>query len=94
MAEGKLTLPVLLALKSHGNDEWRALARKVKTCQASKDDISRLVEFTKTSGGIEDSYKVMEQFSTQARALISDFRQEEIKQALLSYIDYVSSRTI
>ena len=94
MAEGKLTLPALLALKSHGNDAWSALARKVKTCLASKDDIARLVEFTKTSGGIEDSYTVMEQLSAQARALISDFRQEEIKQALLSYIDFVSSRTI
>ena len=94
MAEGKLTLPALLALKSHGDDSLRALARKVKACNASKDDIARLVEFTKTSGGIDDSYTVMEQLTAQAKQLVADFQNTEIKRSLLSYIDFVSSRTL
>ena len=53
MAEGKLTLPVIYALRSTGNQDMLALARKVKAGTVTKDEIAELVKFTKENGGIE-----------------------------------------
>ena len=53
MAEGKLTLPVIYALRSTGNQDMLALAKKVKAGTVTKDEIAKLVKFTKENGGIE-----------------------------------------
>ena len=53
MAEGKLTLPVIYALRSTGNQDMLALARKVKAGSVTKEEIVELVKFTKENGGIE-----------------------------------------
>ena len=59
MAEGKLTLPVIYALNSTGNDNMRALAMKVKDRTVTTDEITMLVDFTKKNGGIEYAEKRM-----------------------------------
>ena len=53
MAEGKLTLPAIYALNSTHNEEMLAIAYKVKNGSVSKEEIARLVAFTKEHGGIE-----------------------------------------
>lgn len=47
MVEGKLTLPVIYALKSTGDEEMMKLARKVKAHTVTADEIAQLVAFTK-----------------------------------------------
>ena len=44
MAEGKLTLPVIYALRSTGNQDMLALARKVKAGTVTKDEIAELYQ--------------------------------------------------
>lgn len=53
MTEGKLTLPVIYALKATGDEEMIKLARKVKAHTVSQDEIAQLVAFTKENSGIE-----------------------------------------
>ena len=53
MAEGKLTLPIIYALNSTKNEEMLALAHKVKAHEVTREEIDKLVEFAKVSGGIE-----------------------------------------
>ena len=55
MVEGKLTLPVIYALKSTGDEAMMKLARKVKAHTVTADEIAQLVAFTKANGGIEDA---------------------------------------
>ena len=43
MAEGKLTLPVLYALNTTGDNQMAALARKVKARNVSAEEIAQLV---------------------------------------------------
>ena len=93
MAEGKLTLPVIYALNSTGNAEMLELARKVKQRTVTTDEIATLVAFTKENGGMEYAEQKMEHFRSLAQQFINrNVQQEDIKNALTAYIDYIVQR--
>ena len=93
MAEGKLTLPVIYALNSTGNQEMMALARKVKTQTVNADEIARLVSFTKANGGIEYADRRMWDFHREAQRYIDErVGDNTLKQALQAYLDFVIAR--
>lgn len=94
MAEGKLTLPVIYALKSTGDEEMLALARKVKEGTVSAGEIARLVEFTKANGGIEYAERRMREMHAEAKTFLSSrVPDETIRRALEAYLSYVIERT-
>ncbi len=93
MAEGKLTLPVIHALNSTQDEEMLTLARKVKSGNVNADEIARLVEFTKANGGIEYAEKRMNELHEETLAFIEKhIVDDDIKQALKAYIDFVIER--
>ena len=93
MLEGKLTLPIIYALKSTGNKDMLNLAMKVKEGTVSADEIAQLVAFAKESGGIEYAEKKMLELHNEALQFISDYvRNEEISDALKVYLDFVIQR--
>ena len=93
MTEGKLTLPVIYALKSTGNEEMMALARKVKAHEITPEEISRLVAFTKENGGIEYADQRMWDFHAEAMDFLDTYVEDtDIYQALKAYLDYVIER--
>lgn len=94
MKEGKLTLPVIYALKSKGGEDMFSLARKVKSGLASAGDIERLVTFTKESGGIEYAANVMNRYADDARKLLDRYPDSEVKQSLIAFVDYVIARSV
>lgn len=93
MLEGKLTLPVIYALNTNGNDEMISLAYKVKLREANSDDISRLVAFAKEKGGIEYAEESMEKFREKCDDfIVSCNADDRIKKALFAYVDMVINR--
>lgn len=95
MAEGKLTLPVIYALKKTNNDDMYAIARKVKTGHVSQNEINRLVEFTKQSGGIEYAEQRMEDFRNECMQYIdANCCNDEIRASLTGYVSFVIQRKI
>jgi octaprenyl-diphosphate synthase len=93
MAEGKLTLPVIYALNSTGDGEMMALARKVKAGVVTKEEIARLVAFTKANGGIEYADKRMWDFHAEAMQYIeTEVTTQELRQSLHAYLDFVIER--
>lgn len=93
MAEGKLTLPVIHALNSTQDEAMRQLAFKVKDHSVTQDEIDSLVEFTKNNGGIEYAEKRMTDFRQQCCDYICDnVRDDEVKEALNAYVDFVIMR--
>lgn len=93
MLEGKLTLPIIYALKSTGNKEMTALAMKVKEGTVTADEIAQLVAFAKESSGIEYAEKKMLEFHSEALQFISNcVRNEAIARALKAYLDFVIQR--
>ena len=95
MAEGKLTLPVIYALKSTGDEEMMKLARKVKSHDVTPDEIARLVEFTKANGGIEYADKRMWDFHAEAMNFLDTYVEDKaIYNALKAYLDFVIERKV
>lgn len=93
MLEGKLTLPALYTLNSTNDEALLDIAAKVRAGTATADEIATLVRATKEQGGISYANDQMERLSLEAKTLIANFRNPEIKQALSLYIDFVSERT-
>ncbi len=94
MLEGKLTLPVLYALNSTHDTAMLAVAERVKKGMATPQEIAQLVNFSKTNGGIDYAYSSITKLSAEAKTIISNFRNHKVRQSLVSYVDFVSQRTI
>lgn len=93
MVEGKLTLPVIYALNTANDAEMIALAHKVKDGTVTKEEINRLVAFTKANGGIDYAEKRMWDFHAQSMALLDmDVEDGPVKDSLKAYLDYVIER--
>lgn len=93
MAEGKLTLPAIYALKTNPEPAMLDIARKVKEGTVGHDEIGILVDFTKNNGGIEYAERRMEEFRNDCMGYISNHVKDgEIKAALTAYLDFVIDR--
>ncbi len=92
MAEGKLTLPVIAALKLSNSDEAKEIALRVKQGESTQEEREWLIDFAKSQGGISYAEAKMEELSNEARHIVSSFSNEMVKTSLLSYIDLVVGR--
>lgn len=93
MMEGKLTLPVIYALRSTGDEEMAALARKVKKQTVNADEIGRLVEFTKRNGGIDYADRRMWDFHRECMDFLDKYCHDEAtRRSLKAYLDFVIER--
>lgn len=95
MMEGKLTLPVIYALNSTGNEEMIALAKKVKQQTVNADEIARLVDFTKRHGGIDYADRKMWDFHRESMDFLDKYCHDEVtRRSLKAYLDFVIERKI
>lgn len=95
MAEGKLTLPVIHALRSTGSQEMLALAKKVKAGTVTKEEIAGLVKFTKENGGIEYAdQRMWELHAESVYFLEHEVHDDDVRKSLRAYLDYVIERNI
>ena len=95
MAEGKLTLPVIYALKSTQDKDMMTLARKVKNGSVTAEEIARLVAFTKAHGGIEYADRRMWDFHAEAMLFLdTEVNDEAVRRSLKAYLDYVIERKL
>lgn len=93
MAEGKLTLPVIHAVNNGGDEDMKRLALKVKDHSVTAEEIASLVDYTKRMGGIEYAEKRMWEFHAEAQRFLEErVGQQEIKEALQAYLDFVIKR--
>lgn len=93
MAEGKLTLPVIHAVNNGGDEDMKRLALKVKDHSVTAEEIANLVDYTKRMGGIEYAEKRMWEFHAEAQRFLDErVGQQEIKEALQAYLDFVIKR--
>ena len=93
MAEGKLTLPVIYALNKYPLESMLTLAKKVKNGTVNTDEIAVLVEFAKTSGGIEYAEQRMSYFADEARKYIDAYvTDDSLKAAFNAYLEFVIQR--
>ncbi len=92
MAEGKLTLPAIYAYKHSSDPQVREWARRVKSGEATQDEISALVECSKECGGIDYARSKMDELCAEAASLLSSWKNDAVREALKAYVDYVADR--
>lgn len=92
MREGKLTLPALYVLNTLKDEEMMQLALKIRSLEASCDEIALFIEYVKKNGGIEYASQVMVDYRNKALSMLPETTSKELKDALTAYIDYVIER--
>lgn len=92
MLEGKLTLPALYVLNKTNDESLRALALRIRSMEASKEEIASFVELIKQEGGIAYAESVMRSYRDKALDLLPESAEPSIREALTAYIDYVIER--
>lgn len=92
MCEGKITLPVISALKHSQSEEIQRLALLVRRREATDEDISKLTCLATQKGGVEYTQWAMKEFSMMADGLIDEQADAEIVQALHAFVLFMSDR--
>lgn len=92
MREGKLTLPIIYAVRTQGDDRIRTMIDRLKNGELSEAEINELIEFAKDKGGIEYAEKVMQQYRQRAIELLPEGIDETVRTAIVAYMDAVINR--
>lgn len=92
MREGKLTLPALYVLNTLKDESMIALALKIRSLEATSDEIAQFIQYVKHFGGIEYATQVMKNYRNKALSILPETTSQELKDALTAYIDYVIER--
>ena len=92
LREGKLTLPVIYALKHSESEEMLEVARRIRSGEASQEEMDALTRFTIEQGGIEYARWSMNELRMMANGLIYESKDPAVAESLRSYVDYVVER--
>lgn len=92
MREGKLTLPIIYAIRTHGNDHVRTMIDRLKKGELSDAEVAELIEFAKQHGGIEYAEQTMQRYRQKVLDLLPEGISEEIREAIVAYMDVVINR--
>lgn len=93
MREGKLTLPIIYAVRTEGDDRIREMIDRLKAGELSEAEIGELIEFAKAKGGIEYAERTMQEYRQKAIDLLPVGIDEDIRKAIIAYMDAVINRS-
>jgi len=90
--EGKVTLPLLYALRTGEKSEAGKAKRMIKNQDFSEENISWLISFAIENGGIEYADKKMREYKDKAVGLLHKLPESEAREALLMLAEYIVDR--
>lgn len=94
LREGKVTLPLIYALRRHDMPEHDEMLDLINKETLTSEDIDRLVDFAKRAGGIEYAYDTMVRLRDEASAILSPFQPDETVDLFREIFDYVIDRRL
>lgn len=90
--DGKVTLPLIYALKTAPTDKRTPIVSIIDQKQFSKENIDRITAFATEYGGLRYSISVMEKYQQEAQEALHQLRPSQARDALERCIDFVSVR--
>ncbi len=92
--EQKMTLPLIFALNQADEEKKKWMIRIVKKYNKDKKKVRELIDYVKTSGGLEYAESKMVEFRDRAMNILSGFPDNEYRHSLEELINYVVNRKI
>jgi octaprenyl-diphosphate synthase len=90
--EKKLTLPIIYALNNCDAATRRKIIYIVKNQNKEKDKVQFVIDEVKKAGGIEYATKKMFGYRDEALALLHEFPQNDVRDALEELVRYTTDR--
>jgi octaprenyl-diphosphate synthase len=90
--EGKVTLPLLLAIQRTGQREQAFWERTIARREQVEDDFRRARELIATSGSLEATLDLAADYALRAKAALTAFPRSDWREALEVLADFAVSR--
>jgi octaprenyl-diphosphate synthase len=90
--EGKITLPLLYAIKNAPEDEKKEILSIVFSYNYTDENIQHLISYAKNNGGIDYAYEKIEEFKEQAEMIIETVPNSDVREALEATVNYIITR--
>ncbi|WP_431610334.1 polyprenyl synthetase family protein [Chryseobacterium sp. 'Rf worker isolate 10'] len=90
--EQKMTLPLIHTLKTASEKDRKYYFETIKRYNNNPKRVKELIEFVKSSGGLEYSITVMKDFLQKAKNILNEFPDSEARKSLHIMLDYVIER--
>ena len=91
--EGKITLPALYVMDNSSDEKLKTIKEKLNTGTAlDEEQIAYLIDASKSMGGIEYAFNKIEELRAEALEILSSDINDDCRQALKAYLEYVISR--
>lgn len=90
--EGKVTLPLLYALKQ-GGVEAEAFLRVIREKDFTQENVEALIAFAKERGGIEYAESRMKEYRDKAVEMLQSLPETAARRSLFTLADYVIERS-
>lgn len=92
LREGKVTLPLIYALNTAGNDDMVQLALKARRSEATETECHQLTAFAIDNGGVAYAESEMQRLRDEAVELLGTLNNSDVSRSLLAYVDFVIKR--
>lgn len=92
LQEGKLTLPLIIALNDAKSDEAQVIKNALLSERLEKEPFNQVREIINKYKGFEQTYDLAREYISRAKESLSPFRASIEKDILLSIADYVVAR--
>lgn len=90
--EGKVTLPMIFALKSSDKNEISKITKLLKKENNSDKEVKYVIDFVIQNGGIDYAEKEAKKYSNLAIQNIINYKESESKTSLLKFAQFVVDR--
>jgi len=90
--EGKITLPLILALKNGVGEEKDEISAIIDNKDFTPKNVDKILQFTRRNNGITLAQIQMEVYKNKAIEQLNGFENNVVKSALLDVLEYTVSR--
>ena len=92
LKEGKVTLPLILALKSSTEKEKTYITNVLSKAKVTAKDFARVSKIIRKYDGVNYTVNTTRQFVDNAKTNLQSFRPSAYKESLITLADYILSR--
>ncbi|MBX7147992.1 polyprenyl synthetase family protein [bacterium] len=92
LKEGKLTLPLIAAMKKSNNEERHFIKNILLSTSMKPEDFSRVLDLIKKYDGIQETIILAKSYVSKAKESLDYLRPSLEKEALINIADYITER--